>query len=104
MGGYQQLIRGEPFRGKFRKSFEKPAPFEPGTPDRITFQLPDIAHTFRPGHRIMVQMQSSCFPLTDRNPQKFMEIPKALSMDFVKATERVYFGGADGSKIQLRAE
>lgn len=104
MGGYQQLIRGEPFRGKFRKSFEKPAPFEPGTPDRITFQLPDIAHTFRPGHRIMVTVQSSWFPLTDRNPQKFMEIPKALSMDFVKATERVYFGGADGSKIQLRAE
>lgn len=101
MGGYQQLIRGEPFRGKFRKSFEKPVPFEPGKPDRITFQLPDIAHTFREGHRIMVQIQSSWFPLTDRNPQKFMEIPKALSSDFVKATERVYIGGADGSKISF---
>ncbi len=102
IGGYQQLIRGEPFRGKFRKSFEKPAPFEPGKPDRITFNLPDIAHTFRPGHRIMVQIQSSWFPLTDRNPQKFMEIPKALSSDFVKAMQRVYFGGEDGSRIQLR--
>jgi uncharacterized protein len=102
MGGYQQLIRGEPFRGKFRKSFEKPVPFEPGKPDRITFNLPDIAHTFRQGHRIMVQIQSSWFPLTDRNPQKFMDIPKALSTDFVKATQRVYFGGADGSRLVFR--
>jgi putative CocE/NonD family hydrolase len=102
MGGYQELIRGEPFRGKFRKSFEKPVPFEPSKPDRITFYLPDIAHTWRPGHRIMVQVQSSWFPLTDRNPQKFIEIPKAPSNDFQKAFERVYFGGADGSKIQLR--
>jgi len=104
MGGYQQLVRGEPFRGKFRKSFEKPVPFEPGKPDRITFAMPDIGHTFRAGHRIMVQIQSSWFPLTDRNPQKFMEIPKALSSDFVKATQRVYFGGVDGSKITLRIE
>jgi uncharacterized protein len=104
MGGYQQLVRGEPFRGKFRKSFEKPVPFEPGKPDRITFAMPDIAHTFRTGHRIMVQVQSSWFPLTDRNPQKFMEIPKALSTDFVKATQRVYLGGSDGSKISLRVE
>src|SRR6185295_12527442 len=96
MGGYQQLVRGEPFRGKFRKSFEKPVPFEPGKPDRITFNLPDIAHTFRAGHRIMVQVQSSWFPLTDRNPQKFMEIPKAHSDDFQKATQRVYRGGSDG--------
>jgi putative CocE/NonD family hydrolase len=101
MGGYQQLVRGEPFRGKFRKSFEKPVPFEPGKPDRITFDLPDVAHTFRPGHRIMVQIQSSWFPLTDRNPQKFMDIPKALSTDFVKATQRVYVGGPEGSRITL---
>jgi len=102
MGGYQQLIRGEPFRGKFRQSFEKPAPFQPGVPDRITFKLPDIAHTFRPGHRIMVQVQSSWFPLTDRNPQKLVEIPKASATDFVKAMERVYFGGADGSRLTFR--
>ena len=104
MGGYQQLIRGEPFRGKFRKSFEKPVPFEPGKPDRITFALPDVAHTFRAGHRIMVQIQSSWFPLNDRNPQKFMDIPKALSTDFVKATQRVYTGGPDGSKITIAIE
>ena len=101
MGGYQQLVRGEPFRGKFRKSFEKAVPFQPGVPDRIAFKLPDIDHTFRQGHRIMVQVQSSMFPLTDRNPQKFMDIPKALSTDFVKATQRVYLGGGDGSRIQL---
>jgi putative CocE/NonD family hydrolase len=104
MGGYQELIRGEPFRGKFRHSFEKPEPFKPGQPDRITYRLPDVAHTFREGHRIMVQIQSSWFPLNDRNPQKFMEIPKALNTDFVKATQHVYFGGADGSKIELRVE
>jgi len=103
IGGYQELIRGEPFRGKYRKSFEKPVPFEPGKPDRITFNLPDVAHTFRTGHRIMVQIQSSWFPLTDRNPQKFMDIPKALATDFVKATERVYFGGAEGSRITFRS-
>jgi putative CocE/NonD family hydrolase len=102
MGGYQQLIRGEPFRGKFRKSFEKPVAFEPGKPDRIEFALPDIAHTFRAGHRIMVQIQSSWFPLTDRNPQKFMEIANALAGDFTKATQRIYLGGPDGSKLTFR--
>ncbi len=102
MGGYQQLIRGEPFRGKYRKSMEKAEPFLPGQPDRIQFDLPDVAHTFRAGHRIMVQVQSSWFPLTDRNPQKFLDIPKALSTDFVKATQRVYLGGADGSKLTIR--
>jgi uncharacterized protein len=102
MGGYQQLVRGEPFRGKFRKGFEKPVPFEPGKAERITFKMPDVAHTFREGHRIMVQIQSSWFPLTDRNPQKFMDIPRALMGDFMKATESVFTGGADGSRIQLR--
>jgi len=100
-GGYEELIRGEPFRGKYRKSFTDPIAFRPGVPDRITFQMPDVLHTFRTGHRIMVHIQSSWFPLTDRNPQKFVEIPNALSTDFSKATERVYLGGADGSKLQL---
>ena len=67
----------------------------------VSFNLPDVAHTFREGHRIMVQIQSSWFPLTDRNPQKFMDIPKALATDFQKATQHVYFGGADGSKIKI---
>ena len=90
MGGYEQLVRGEPFRGKFRKGFDKPTPFEPGKPDKVEFQLPGVFHTFRRGHRIMVQVQSSWFPLVDRNPQKFVKIDEAKASDFQKATERVY--------------
>jgi hypothetical protein len=101
LGGYEELIRGEPFRGKYRKSLTTPIPFEPNKPERITFQMPDVLHTFRAGHRIMIQVQSSWFPLTDRNPQKFLEIPNAHSTDFVKATERIYWGGPDGSKIEF---
>ena len=90
MGGYQQLVRGEPFRGKFRNSFEKPEPFTPNQPTAINFALPDINHVFRRGHRIMVQIQSTWFPLVDRNPQKFLSIPDATESDFLKAVERIY--------------
>jgi putative CocE/NonD family hydrolase len=89
-GGYQQLIRGEPMRGKFRNSFEKPEPFEPGKPTGVDFAMPDVCHTFRSGHRIMVQVQSSWFPLVDRNPQTFCDIYTAKADDFRKATQRVY--------------
>ena len=89
MGGYEQLVRGEPFRGRFRKGFDKPAPFEPGKPDKVEFQLPGVFHTFRRGHRVMIQVQSSWFPLVDRNPQKFVKIDEAKASDFQKATERV---------------
>jgi len=99
MGGYQQLVRGEPFRGKFRHSFEKPEPFTPGKIEEIDTTFPDINHTFRRGHRIMVQIQSSWFPLTDRNPQTFLNIPDAKPSDFVKATERVYHTKAEPSGI-----
>jgi putative CocE/NonD family hydrolase len=99
MGGYQQLVRGEPFRGKFRHSFEKPEPFTPGKVEEINFTMQDINHTFRRGHRIMVQVQSSWFPLTDRNPQTFVNIPDAKPADFVKATERVYHSKAQPSGI-----
>jgi putative CocE/NonD family hydrolase len=102
MGGYQQMVRGEPFRGKFRNSFEKPEPFVPNQPAKIEYVMPDICHVFRPGHRIMVQIQSSWFPLTDRNPQIFTDIPTAKAADFQKAIERVYRGGPDGSRIQVR--
>ena len=104
MGGYQRLLRGEPFRGKFRKSFEKPEPFVPGKLDQVEFQMPDLFHTFRRGHRIMVQVQSSWFPLVDRNPQKFVDIYNARLTDFVKATERVYRGPAalSGIKVNVR--
>jgi len=101
MGGYEQLVRGEPFRGKFRKSFEKPVPFEPGKPDKVEFQLPGVFHTFRRGHRIMVQVQSSWFPLVDRNPQKFMKIDEARPSDFQKATQRVYRSAKLSSGITM---
>jgi putative CocE/NonD family hydrolase len=90
LGGYQQLLRGDVMRGKFRDSFEKPAPFEAGKPARVRFRLQDVYHTFRPGHRVMVQVQSSWFPLMDRNPQVFLDIHKAREEDFKKATQRVY--------------
>ena len=101
LGGYQQLVRGEPFRGKFRKDMAKPEAFKPGKSERIEFVMPDVCHTFRRGHRIMVQIQSSWFPLTDRNPQKFVDIPKAKASDFQKAFERVYRGGKDGSRVKV---
>jgi predicted acyl esterase len=99
MGGYQQLVRGEPFRGKFRHSFEKPQPFTPGKVEEVNFTMQDVNHTFRRGHRIMVQIQSSWFPLTDRNPQTFVDIPDAKPSDFVKATERLYHGKGQASGI-----
>lgn len=90
MAGYQQLVRGEPLRGKFRQGFEAPRPFVPGQIESVSYSMPDINHTFRRGHRIMVQVQSSWFPLVDLNPQKFMEIPQAKPEDFQKATQRIY--------------
>ncbi len=90
MGGYQQLLRGEPFRAKFRNSWEKPEPLTPGQQTAIDFTMPDILHTFRRGHRIMVQVESSWFPLTDRNPQTFTDIPNARPEEFQKATEEIF--------------
>jgi putative CocE/NonD family hydrolase len=104
MGGYQQLVRGEPFRAKFREGFERPVPLAPGRPARIEFAMPDVYHAFRRGHRVMVQVQSSWFPLVDRNPQKFMEIPKAGPADFQKATQRVYRSRGLGSSVTLMVE
>jgi len=102
MAGYEQLVRGEPFRGKFRHSFEKPEPFTPGKLEEIDFTIQDINHTFQRGHRIMVQVQSSWFPLTDRNPQTFVNIPDAKPSDFVKATEHVYHSKAEPSGIVVQ--
>jgi putative CocE/NonD family hydrolase len=90
LGGYQQLVRGDVMRGKFRDSFEKPKPFEPGKAAEVRFTLPDVYHTFRAGHRIMVQVQSSWFPLVDRNPQTFCDIYAAKESAFKKATHRIY--------------
>ena len=101
MGGYEQLVRGEPFRGKYRNSMSNPEAFTPGKEEKIEFWMPDVLHTFRTGHRIMVQIQSSWFPLTDRNPQQFLDIPNAKAADFKKAMERVYRGGVEGSRVQV---
>ncbi len=90
MGGYQQLVRGEPMRAKFRASWSKPEPMPPNQVTAVNFAMQDVNHTFRRGHRIMVQIQSSWFPLTDLNPQQFMSTATAKSTDFIKATERVY--------------
>lgn len=90
LGGYQQLVRGEVMRGRFRNSFEKPEPFTPGQPAAVKFKLPDVCHTFRKGHKMMVQVQSSWFPLVDRNPQTFVDPYTAKESDFQKATQRVH--------------
>jgi len=89
-GGCQQLVRAEVLRGKFRDSLEHPAPFTPGQPTALDFGLNDVCHTFRPGHRIMVQIQSSWFPLVDRNPQVFTDIYQARDEDFRPAEHTVY--------------
>lgn len=102
MGGYQQLLRGDIMRGKFRESFSKPIPFEPGKPAVVKFTMPDVLHTFRPGHKLMVQVQSSWFPLADRNPQTFCDINVAKESDFKKATHRVYRSGELNSTISVR--
>jgi putative CocE/NonD family hydrolase len=101
MAGFQQLVRGEPMRGKFRKSFETPEPFVPGKMEEVSFEMPDINHTFRRGHRIMVQVQSSWFPLADMNPQTFVNIPDAKPSDFHAATERVYRSQSAPSGIKV---
>ncbi|HEY2148055.1 MAG TPA: CocE/NonD family hydrolase, partial [Pirellulales bacterium] len=102
MGGYQQLVRGEVMRGKFRESFEKPEPFEPGKLTKVEWVMPDALHTFRRGHKIMVQVQSSWFPLVDRNPQKFCDIYHATADDFQKATERVYHSPDAPSRVEVQ--
>jgi len=101
MGGYQQLLRGEPMRGKFRNSWEKPEPFTPGKMAEVDFTMPDLNHTFRRGHRIMVQVQSSWFPLVDRNPQTFVDIPHARPEDFRSATERIYHAADSESGVEV---
>jgi putative CocE/NonD family hydrolase len=101
MGGYQMMVRGEIMRGKYRNGFEKPEPFVPGMVTKVNYALPDVAHTFKKGHRIMVQVQNSWFPLADRNPQKFMDIYKAESSDFQKATHRIFHDVNNASALIL---
>lgn len=101
MGGYQMLVRGEVMRGKFRNSFEKPEPFVPNEITEVSFEIPDTAHQFKKGHRIMIQVQNSWFPLVDINPQKFLNIYEAEEKDFIKATHRIYHDAKRPSKISV---
>jgi putative CocE/NonD family hydrolase len=101
MAGYQMLVRGEPMRARFRNSFSKPEAMVPGQVTKVEFTLPDVNHAFQRGHRVMIQIQSSWFPLVDRNPQKFVDIYRATEADFQKATQRVYHGGGNASRLSV---
>jgi hypothetical protein len=101
MGGYEMLVRGEIMRGRFRNSFEYPEAFIPGKPTQVSFKLPDVAHVFKKGHKIMIQVQSSWFPLADRNPQQFVNIYKCSDADFVPCDVRIYSGGHYPSNVEL---
>ena len=103
VGGYQQLVRGEPIRARYRRSFEKPMAMVPNAPDSIRFDMPPIHHTFRRGHRIMVQIQSTWFPHIDLNPQRFVpNIFEAKPSDFQRATMRVYHTPVRATRLELR--
>lgn len=106
MADYQQLVRSEVFRGRFRNSFEKPEPFVPGQVTEVNVPLQDVLHTFKKGHRIMIQIHSTWFPYIDRNPQKYVEnIYKANEEDFIKSTIKVYGSteiGVGGEQRQMK--
>jgi len=104
MAGYEELIRGDIFRGKFRKSYEKPIPFKPGEATEVKFKLNEMLHTFKKGHRIMIQVQSAWFPLVDRNPNQFLDIYKAKDSDFVKATITLLHDPKHASAIEFKTQ
>ena len=101
MGGYQMLVRAEIFRGRYRKSYEKPEAFTPGKVEEVKFELPSIAHTFKKGHRLMIQVQSSWFPLVDRNPQQFIDIYHCDAKDFKTSDIKIFHSNQYASKIIL---
>lgn len=101
MAGFEELVRGDVLRAKFRDNLEKPKPLVPGQVTPISFAMQDAFHAFKKGHRIMVQIESSWFPLIDRNPQSFVDIYKAQPADFRKATQLLYFGGTQASRLDL---
>jgi putative CocE/NonD family hydrolase len=102
LSGYEQMVRSEAMRGKFRTGFDKPEPFVPGKIAPVNFELQDVLHTFKKGHRIMVQVQSTWFPLIDRNTQQFQDIMKAKTTDFQKATHKVYTSKENASFLKVR--
>lgn len=103
MAGYQQMVRSDAFRGRYRKDISNPSPFAPNKVEEVNLELQDVLHTFQKGHRIMVQVQSTWFPVVDRNPQKYVpNIHYANPEDFQKATHRVYTGKGEGSALKVR--
>ncbi|GAB2539457.1 CocE/NonD family hydrolase [Spirosoma aerophilum] len=100
-GNYQQLVRSEIIRGRYRNNISKPEPFKPNQPTPVSVELQDVLHTFKKGHRLMVQIQSSCFPFSDLNPQTFVPVFSAKESDYKKATHRVYHGQAGTSFLQV---
>jgi putative CocE/NonD family hydrolase len=102
LGGYQMMVRSEVIRGRFRNSYEKPEPFVPNEPARVSLELQDVLHTFKKGHRVMVQIHSTWFPLVDRNPQKYVDnIYFADERDFVPATQRVHRSAEHATCLQV---
>jgi len=95
------LVRGEVLRGRFRNSFETPEPFVPNQVTEVSFEIPDLGHTFKTGHRLMLQVQNSWFPLVDRNPQQFVNIYEAEEKDFIKTTHRIYHDAQKPSRVQV---
>ena len=100
--GYQQLVRGEPMRARFRSSFSNPEELQPDAVTAISYTMPDVNHTFLRGHRIVVQVQSSWFPLAELNPQSFIQTRDATSATFVKATQRVFHRPDAASSLVLQ--
>jgi predicted acyl esterase len=92
-------VRGDVLRGKFRDGLDRPMPFTSGTPTHVRFAMLDVLHTFKRGHRIMIQIQSTWFPLVDRNPQRFEDIYHATDGDFQNATQRVYRSATQSSAV-----
>ena len=97
--GFQELVRGDVIRAKFRNRLETPEPLVPGAVTRVAFVMPDVFHTFRRGHRLMIQVQGSWFPLVDRNPQRFVDIYRATEADFQTASQRLYRSPAARSRV-----
>jgi putative CocE/NonD family hydrolase len=104
LSGYEQMVRSEAIRGKFRNSFEHPEPFVPSQVTPVNFELQDVLHCFKKGHRIMVQIQSTWFPLIDRNTQQFQDLMKANDTDFQRATHRVYTSKTYPSYLKVRVQ
>ena len=102
LDGYQMLVRGDVMRGKYRNSYKHPEPFVPNEVTNVKFDLPDIYHTFKKGHKIMVHIQSSWFPLVDRNPQTFVNIYKAKREDFQKSTHKLYHSKKYPSRLEFK--